>query len=344
MRILVATWHAVPGTSGGWATPLDLLQPEYDVSYAAALGREGVYELEGVRVAGLARALRVRDPQRRPRTLAGRLAKRLSEQAFGRLISREVGRLRPRFVLCLDLLTARQCIARGIPYALRIHTTPHGTPPEELARLLGGALFATACQSTAVPGVEILPHNVDLGRFRFTSHETATSAVMVSVLNDVRLPLLFVEGVLGSSLKGTVIGDGPLRPQVEDACRASGGRLTCRGPELRTRLPESLGQFQIGVACYREVASIYQMKVPEYQAAGLYPLVMPWNHLAQEAPDLCGIFRNAGELSSELDRAAEHWGETLETRRRGREYALAHYDVAPARVRFREILRESGVL
>jgi len=344
VRILVASYHTVPGYSGGWATPLDLLTPGFDVSYAAALGREGVYELEGVRVNGLRRAFRVGDPLTRPGTLPGRVAKKLSEQAFGRLISREYRRLRPRFVLCLDILTARQCISRKIPYAIRIHSDPVGTPPAELRRLLDGALFATACQMTGVQGVEILPHSVDLHRFPWTEAPAAEDALMVTVLYETRLPMLFVEGVLGSSLRGTIVGNGPLRDRVEEACRDSAGRVTLREPVLRTEMPSLLAQYQIGVACHKEVPSIYQMKVPEYQAAGLFPMVMPWNHLALEAPDLAGVFRTADELSMELDRVADHWKETLDTRRRGRDFALAKYDVAPARIRFREILRESGVI
>jgi hypothetical protein len=343
MRILVATYHTVPGYSGGWATPLDLLTPGFDVSYVAALGREGTYELEGVRVAGLGRSFRVADPLTRPRTLPGRIAKKLSEQAFGRLISREYRRLRPRFVLCLDILTARQCISRRIPYAIRIHSEPAGTPPAELRRLIDGALFSTACQMTGVQGVEILPHSVDLHRFPWTEASAAEEAVMVTVLYETRLPMLFVEGVMGSSLRGTIVGDGPLRDRVEKACRDSGGRMTFREPVLRTGMPSLLAQYQIGVACHREVPSIYQMKVPEYQAAGLFPLVMPWNHLALEAPELTGVFRTAGELSMELDRVAEHWTETLHTRQRGREFALARYDVSPAKARFLEILKESGL-
>jgi len=344
MRILVASYHTVPGYSGGWATPLDLLQPGHEVSYVAALGRSGRYELEGVGVAGLGPAFRVADPLTRPRTLVGRVAKKLSELAFGRLVEKEFRRLRPRFVLCLDMLTARQCIARGLPYALRIHSAPGGTPPEEIRRLLDGALFATACQMTGVPGVEILPHTVDLRRFHWTAAQAAETAVMVTVLYETRLPLLFAEGVLGSSLRGAIVGDGPLRDSVDRACRASGGRVTRMEPVLRSEMPSLLARFQIGVACHVEVPSIYQMKVPEYQAAGLYPLVMPWNHLALEAPELAGVFRTAEELSCELDRVAAGWESTLETRRRGREFALERYDVAPARVRFAEILREAGLL
>lgn len=340
MKILVATYHTLPGYSGGWTTPLDLLEKNYDVRYVVARGFGGHYELEGIPVYGLRRVFRNSFAS----GLTGRLRRKLSETAFGLAIRREFGIFQPDFVLCLDMLSARRCISLRLPYALRIHTQPITTPPKEIDRLLKGALFATLCPSVSIPGVEVLPHTEDLDRFTYIEHPSAEEVVLVSSLDSIRRPMLFIEGVMMSSLKGTIVGDGPLRKEIERTCASSGGKLTYHEPVLRTELPAFLKRFQIGVACYRKVQEIYQMKVPEYQASGIFPLVMPWTHLALEAPELTGIFETQEELAFQIDQVAENWRETLEIRRKGRDFALKNYHVDRAKRRFREILEESGLI
>lgn len=340
MKVLVATYHTIPGYSGGWTTPLDLLEKDYDVRYVVARGLEGYYEMENIPVYGLRRVFR-----NNPRPgLTGRLGRKLSETAFGLAIRREFRVFQPDFVLCLDILSARKCISLGIPYALRIHTQPITTPLSEINRLLKGALFATLSPSVNVPGVEVLPHTENLDRFTYIEHPSAKEVVLVSSLDDIRRPMFFIEGVMKSSLKGTIVGDGPLRKEIEKACASSGGKIAYHEPVLRTELPDFLNRFQIGVACYRKVQEIYQMKVPEYQASGIFPLVMPWTHLALEAPELTGIFETPEELAALIDDTAKHWDDTLETRRKGRDFALKHYHVAQAKQRFREILKKSGLI
>ena len=340
MKVLVATYHTLPGYSGGWTTPLDLLEKDHDVRYVAARGFGGHYELEGIPVHGLRMIFRNNSVS----GLKGRLSKKVSEIAFGLTIMREFRVFQPDFVLCLDMLSARRCISLGLPYALRIHTQPITTPPAEIERLLNGALFATLCPSVSIPGVEVLPHTEDLDRFTYIEHPSAKEVVLVSSLDSIRRPMLFIEGVMKSSLNGTIAGDGPLRKEIERACASSGGKLTYHEPVLRTELPAFLNRFQIGVACYRKVQEIYQMKVPEYQASGIYPLVMPWTHLAIEAPELTGIFETPEELAACIDDTSKHWHETLDRRRKGRDFALKYYHVTHARQRFREILEESGLI
>ncbi len=340
MKVLVATYHTIPGYSGGWTTPLDLLEKDYDVRYVVARGFEVCYELEDIPVYGLRRVFR-----NNPRPgLTGRLRSKLSETVFGLAIRREFRVFQPDFVLCLDMLSARRCISLGMPYALRIHTQPITTPAKEINRLLKGALFATLCPSVSVPGVEILPHTENLDRFTFIEHPSAEEVVLVSSLDSIRRPMLFIEGVMKSSLKGTIVGDGPIREEIERACASTDGKITYHEPVLRTELPAFLNRFQIGVACYRKVKEIYQMKVPEYQVSGIFPLVMPWTHLALEAPELAGIFETPEELATLIDDTAKHWDDTLETRRKGRDFAMKYYNVAQAKQRFREILKESGLI
>ncbi len=341
MRILVATYHALPGYSGGWATPLELMEKDHNVRYVAAKGEEGHYELENIQVYGLRRIFRNNNVS----GLTGRFCRKLSETVFGLAIRREFKAFQPDFVLCLDIISARQCISLGLPYALRFHAQPSSTPLREIERLLNGAIFTTMSPSINIPGVEVLPHTEDLERFTYIEHPSAEEVVLVvSTLDSLRRPMLFVEGVLKSSLKGTIIGDGPLRKEVERSCKASGGKLVYHEPVLRTELPDFLNRFQIGVASYIKVPEIYQMKVPEYQASGIFPLVMPWTHLALEAPELTKTFETPEELAALIDDTARHWDDTLETRRKGRDYALKHYHVAQAKQRFREILEEAGLI
>ncbi len=340
MKVLVATYHTLPGYSGGWTTPLDLLEKDYDVRYIVARGFGGYYELEGIPVYGLRMVFRNNSPS----GLTGRFRRKLSETAFGLAVRREFRIFRPDFVLCLDMLSARRCLSLKLPYALRIHTQPITTPPAEMERLLKSALFATACPSVSVPDVEVLPHTEDLDRYTYIEHPSAEEVVLVSSLDTIRRPMLFVEGVMKSSLKGTIVGDGPLRKEIESACASSGGKLEYHEPVLRTELSAFLNRFQIGVACYRKVREIYQMKVPEYQASGIFPLVMPWTHLALEAPELTGVFETPEELAACIDDTAKHWHETLERRRKGRDFAFRYYHVNQAKKRFREILEESGLI
>ena len=340
MRILVATYHTLPGYSGGWTTPLDLLEKDYDVRYVVARGDGGHYELEGIPVHGLRMIFRNNSVS----GLKSRLSQKISEIAFGLAIRREFRVFRPDFVLCLDVLSARRCVSLKLPYALRIHTQPISTPPKEIKRLLNSALFATMSPSINIPGVEVLPHTEDLDRFTYIEHPSAKEVVFVSSLDSIRRPMLFFEGVMKSSLKGTIVGDGPLRKEIESACASSGGKVTYHEPVLRNELPAFLNRFQIGVACYSKVQEIYQMKVPEYQASGIFPLVMPWTHIALEAPELTETFETPEELAACIDDTAKHWHETLERRRKGRDFALKYYHVARAKKRFREILEESDLI
>jgi len=340
MRILIATYHTVPGCSGGWTTPLELLEHDHDVMYAVARGREGDYMLEGIPVRGLAGFFRPPFPK----GIAGKAVRRLSEFFFGSLIENCFRDHGADFILCLDILSARQCISRGLPYGLRIHTQPTTTPPEELKRLLDGSLFATICPSVKIDGVEVLPHTEDLSRFRYIEHGEARQVLLLSSLDEAWNPMLFARGLMMSSMSGTIAGEGPLRDQVEDLCLSSGGKLNYHPPVLRKELPSFLGGFQIGVACHVEVENIYQMKVHEYQASGIFPIVTPWTHLASEAPHLTLTFRTPEELAARIDHVAGNWDSTLDIRRMGREYALNHYGIQQARERFATILRESGLL
>ncbi len=337
MRILVASVDAIPGYSGGWATPLDLLQGEHEMAYAVKRGRPGSYELEGVRVRSVPRPLRLL----RDWPTLNRLRLALASPPFRRTIARAFREHRADFVLCLNVSSARECVRLGLPYALRFHGAPSPTAPGELRELIEGAAFATRGPSVEIPGEEaVVPisHCVDLERFEYAEHPRAERVLMLSTLNPMRRPELFIRGVAMSGLRGTVVGDGILRREVERMCRETGGRVEYHEPVPRLALPGLLRRFQIGVACFRKVPLIYQMRVNEYMASGLYPLVMPWTHLAREAPELTRTFETPEELAELLDALASDWGSTLESRRRGRRFVLERYDIERPREKMRSIL------
>jgi hypothetical protein len=335
MRILVATYHTMPGYSGGWTTPLDLLTPEHEVAYAVRRGRFGDYSLEGIRVFGNRPRLPFREG---PRGMQ-RVTRRLNETLFGLHVRSAFSRHAARFVLCLDVTSASRCLLLGLPYAIRFHVQPTSSPEEQIRRLVEGALFTTGCEGVSIPGVPLLQHGEDLSRFHYVEHAEARSVLLLATLVDTEMPRTFVEGVARSGLEGAVAGDGPLRQSLEKLCSGTGGRVRVVPPVLRNDLPELMSRFQIGVACCERIGSrVFQMKVTEYQASGLYPLVSPWTHVAVDAPELVRTFETAGELAGLIDETASRWASTLDARRRNREYAFSRYGILQPKRQFAEIL------
>lgn len=109
----------------------------------------------------------------------------------------------------------------------------------------------------------------------------------------------------------------------------------------RLKIPELLGGYQIGVATIKKVPVHYQMKINSYMASGLFTLAKPWTHIAVEAPELVRTFITAGDLAEQFDWTAEHWDETLETRRAAKQWVYDNYSVDSARKRFNQILEET---
>lgn len=274
--------------------------------------------------------------------LLGRAVRRINENGFGRAAQRAWRSFGADFVLCLDVISATQCRRLGVPYALRFHVSHSTTPQPVLERLVKGAIFATCVDSVEIPGAVVIPHGEDLSRFRYVEHPEALRAVQVATLVDVEMPEIFIRGVAGSRIPGTIVGDGPLLPAVRRMCAETSGRVSWHPPVLRLELPELLGGFQIGVAtCARIGRRVFQMKVTEYQASGIYPLVSPWSHLAVDEPSLTKTFTTARELSEAVDDTVARWPETLEARRANRDYAFERYDVRRAREIFADILEKA---
>ncbi|MFO8183514.1 MAG: hypothetical protein R6U39_05010 [Candidatus Aegiribacteria sp.] len=263
MRILVATSGTIPGYSGGWTTTLDLLGDRHQPFYVITDARPGVHEMEGVQYLGLGLG------GRGAAYLPGRLASVIRRAVVPVALKVAFRRFGADFVLCLDETMGFYAAGAKLPYAMRFHRKVEPSvigPP--LERLLDGALFSTACQGTDVPGVEVLPHNEDLSRYSFAEAVRPRKALLLTCINEVHEPDLFIEGVcLSRDIRGDIIGTGPSLERVERVCRSTGGRVRCLDPVPRLRLNSLSGRYQIGVATIiRRDRVVYQMKINMYLA------------------------------------------------------------------------------
>lgn len=334
MRMLVISWYVVPGYSGGWTTVLDLLQPEHQVVFLVATGPCVTRTVEGVKVVGLGVLARMTSAW----PALNRLREAISTAALRRAVSRVFSSEQADLALCLDELSGRAALAAGVPYALRLHSHPGILGPEEYEQVLSGALFATGSEEN-IPGTEFLPHGVDLDRFTYTEPDRAEGVIMPTSLVAAEGPELFVRGVARSGQRGVIVGQGPMRTRIARLCSETSGRVALLPPATRSELPGLLSSYQIGVACLQKGwRTTYQMKVTEYQAAGLFPLVQPWSELARVRPDLTRTFTDELELAAQIDWVAANWSSTLRTRRKNLEFARSTYHVARAKELFARFL------
>lgn len=248
------------------------------------------------------------------------------------------------FVMCLDDTMGFSALQTGLPYAMRFHRSIEpSTIGASLDNLLGKALFATACQGTDIPGVEILPHYQDLSRYQFSPASRPKRALLLTCINKAHEPEFFIEGIsLSRNMKGDIIGEGPLRKQIEKSCLSTGGRVRCLKPVPRLQLGRLSDRYQIGVATLIDRGKMeYQMKVNMYLACGMHTMVKPYTHIVKEAPELVDTFTTPRELADRLDETAERWKELEPRRIRAREWILENYSVEIPRRRFREILKNT---
>lgn len=338
MRILVASSGTIPGYSGGWTTTLDLLGDRHIPLYVITDARPGVREMEGVRYLGLGLG------GSRGGRLPGRLAALMGKALVPMALKTAFRRFGADFVLCLDETMGFHAAAGKLPYAMRFHRKVEPSvigPP--LERLLEGALFSTACQGTDVPGVEVLPHNEDLSRYSFAEAERPRRALLLTCVNEVHEPDLFIEGVcLSRDIRGDIVGTGPSLERVKRVCRSTGGRVRCLEPVPRLRLNSLSGRYQIGVATIiRRDIVVYQMKINMYLACGMHTMVKPYTHIMNEAPEFAHPFSTPEELAERLDQVQENWRELESRRRSARDWVLRNYSVEIPRRRFEELLGDT---
>ncbi len=335
MRILLASSGTIPGYSGGWTTPLDLLGSKHESMYVISSAKPGIHSMEGVRYFGLGLG---NGPV--PQNLMRLLRRSINPAA----IKWAYRKFNADFVLCLDENMGFSAQKTGLPYAMRFHTkiAPYviGTP---LQKLLEGALFSTACKGSDVPGVEVIPHNQDLSRFSFSPAAEPEKALLLTCINETHEPDLFIEGIcLSRNMKGDIIGTGPSKKRIEKICRRTGGRVRCLDPVPRLKVGQLSGRYQIGVATIkRRDEVVYQMKVNMYMACGMHTMVKPYTHIVKEAPELVDTFSSPRELADRLDETAGKWKELEVRRRKARDWVLKNYSVEIPRRRFEEILRET---
>lgn len=342
MRILVATTYTIPGYSGGWTTPLDLFGSDHQAMYVVRNYPPVTRTIEGIRVAGAGGFAFLSRKWNR----GERFRRAFLRRTFRWMLQRHFKAFRADFILCLDPAAGYDAMSTGLPYAMRFHSRVDGkSRGPDFRGLLRKALFNIACPNTDVPGTEVIPHNQDLTRFHYNEASRAERAILLTSIDDIHEPDLFIEGIMRSAkMRGDIVGTGPERKRISDACRRTGGRVRCLPPVPRLHVPELLSDYQVGIATVRQVAPVlYQMKVNAYMASGLMTLVKPWTHIAHEAPELVRTFITSEDLAEELDRLSDHWEDTLEIRRQARGWINESYSVLPARIRFNEILEDKVV-
>jgi hypothetical protein len=336
LRVLIASSSTIPGYSGGWTTPLDLLGTGHQAFYLISHCRPGLRRTEGVPYLGL--GLRGR---RFSRAFPERVRCKLERELVPRAIKQVFRRFKADFVMCLDEDAGLSAMKTGLPYVMRFHVdTRPDLRPQDLELLLKNALFSTACNSTSIPGAVTLFHNEDLSRFSFSGPAKPERALLLSVLNQQRRPLEFIEGVMSSrSMKGDIIGTGPMREEVAGKCAATEGRVRLLPPVSRLRTGELSGRYQIGVATLApRDRPMYQMKINMYMASGMHVLTSPWTEAAHLAPDLVEIFRDTQELSEKMDDIQDNWEALEDRRRRARDWVNEQYSIETPRKIFNDLL------
>lgn len=339
MRILVATTYTIPAFSGGWTTPLDLFGDRHRAMYVVRNFPQGARMIENVKCVGVGSICGLEKVWRR----GERYRHALVQKLFRIALKKHFRDFRADFVLCLDPEAGFAAMEAGLPYAMRFHSRLH---PDHMGRgfrkLLDNAVFNISGPTTGAEGVEEIPHNQDLSRFIYREHDKPEKAVLLTSIDDVHEPEVFLDGIMASrSMTGDIVGTGPARKRIARLCRSTGGRVRCLPPVPRLKVPELLSNYQVGVATVQRIAPVvYQMKVNAYMASGLYTLVKPWTHIAQEAPELVGSFATAEELASRFDELCEQWPRTLEKRRKANRWIRENYSVDIPRKRFDQILSE----
>jgi len=340
VRIIVATTHTIPAYSGGWTTPLDLFGEDHQAMYVIRKHRLGTKQIEGIKCVGVG----VTGALAAPWKLGNQTRYRLIQWLFRKALKKHYKKFNADFILCLDPEAGYSAMYSDLPYAMRFHSRLN---PEhrgsDFGKLMENAVFKIAGPTTYVPGTIPLAHNQDLSRFTFTESPRAERALLLTSIDSIHEPELFIEGVmLSKTMKGDIVGTGEDREKIVDLCKKTNGRVRCLPPVPRLKVPELLNNYQVGIATVKEISPIvYQMKVNAYMAAGLYTLAKPWTHIATEAPDIIGIFTTAQDMADHLDYLSENWLETLATRRQARDWIHDHYSVEIPRKRFNEILKET---
>lgn len=332
MRILIASFWGIPGRSGAWSTPIDLLGRDHKLTYVMHRGKPGYYYLEGVEVFG--------PNMRMPWPGNGRLnevVERVNARLYQRRLKDVVARGGYDCLFCIDLIAARCAQRLGYKYVLRLHDYPAQVGLYEHVRK--NASLVTSGDPEQKDAYYI-PHGVNLHRLSFRDHARAQSVMLVATLNRATRPMLFVEGVMNSRLCGYIYGEGVLKNDVIRECRKTDGKVSYKGPVNRLQLDEVYGRHQIGVACLNRKANLYVMKVSEYLACGLHPVVQDTTMQARTVPHLVTSFCDSHDLGRKIDWVVENWEMLGPVRRAGRQYVEEHYDTNRIKRGFLVLLEE----
>ncbi len=338
MRILIASTATIPCYSGGWSTPLDLFGSTHQAMYLITGFRLGLWRMEGVPILGLG------IPGHRFRNkFSERVRCKVERELVPLGIKLCAGRFRADLVLCLDELAGFAAMKAGVPFAMRFHQkVHHDTDLTALKTLTDRALFSTASQTADVPGTIVLQHFEDMSRFAFSEMKRPERALLLCVLNDEHRPEDFVEGImLSRSMKGDIIGAGPLTDKLRRLCSSTGGRVRLLPPLPRLRLGELSGRYQVGVATLApRQRHVYQMKVVMYMACGMHVIASPWTETVHTAPHLLDVYESPVDLARKLDAVQEGWLSLEQRRLQALEWVRENYDIETPRRLFNELLKK----
>ena len=154
----------------------------------------------------------------------------------------------------------------------------------------------------------VIPHAIDPERYTDTYKHNLSKewteeqvAILLCTLNWVEDPFTFIQAMKSApNTRGLIIGDGVMKSEVESLCEVSRGQAMYIGSRNRLQVPSILKAGQIGVACLHEKSrNNRQLKILEYCAAGLFPLVS--NSTFNEGQFTMRHFRDVKELIGKLN-------------------------------------------
>lgn len=207
--------------------------------FATKPGEAGPAQPGCERLLGKVQVLPEGDPARQAAFVAERLA------------GRRVGGVHGYFAHTPADVAARAAALLGVPYGFSTHARDaRKVAPDMMARRARKAACVVACNTDVSEEirrgggtVHLLPHGVDLRRFRPTPHEHSEELRLLAVGRLVEKKgfhiLLAAAGLLDFPFRLRIVGDGPERERLSEMIETHGltGRITLEGSLTHAELP-----------------------------------------------------------------------------------------------------------
>jgi glycosyltransferase involved in cell wall biosynthesis len=212
-----------------------------DSIFATKPGEAGLTQPGCERLSGKVQALPEGDPARQAAFIADRLA------------GRRVGGVHGYFAHTPAEVAARAARRLGVPYGFSTHARDaRKVEPEALAARARQAACVVACNTDVAEeirrgggAVHLLPHGVDLRRFRPQPPKDSEVLRLLAVGRLVEKKgfhvLLAAAARLDFPFRLRIVGDGPERGRLSEMVETQGlaGRVTLEGPLTHAELPEA---------------------------------------------------------------------------------------------------------